>query len=548
MPLTPFSRPSFGHPPAIHLGWVILLCAAWVLFSLVGHDPWKPDEAYSFGLVYSILQNHDWVVPMLAGEPFMEKPPLYYLTAAGFARLFSGWLPLHDGARLASGFYMGLTLLFSALTARELWGKGYGRLTALILISCLGLLVRTHQLITDTALLAGFTIAFYGLALAPRRLVIGGVAIGMGTGIGFMSKGLLAPGTIAITALLLPLAFPAWRTRQYLASLAIAFTVALPWLTIWPYLLYQRAPQLFSEWLLVNNMGRFIGTAHLSDSHEPAYYLRMLPWFAWPTLPLALWTLWHQGWSAWRKPYIALPLTLFLVTLSILSAASEGHDVYALPLLPPLAVLGAAAVESLRRGAANALDWFSVMTFSLIAAVLWVGWYATLTGHPAELARKFDQLQPGYITHLDWPALFLALVLSLAWLTVVVRMERGALRAIVNSALGITLVWGLLATIWLPWLDAGKSYRAMFASMRQAMPLQYDCLASRNLGEPQRAMLHYFTGIISEREESYQPHCSLLLAQGSPQSIKPPGPNWRILWEGQRLGDNSEWFALFQKK
>ncbi|BCB25888.1 hypothetical protein SKTS_07740 [Sulfurimicrobium lacus] len=548
MPFTPFSRPSFGQPPAIHLGWVILVCSAWVLFSLIGHDPWKPDEAYSFGLVYSILKGHDWVVPMLAGEPFMEKPPLYYLTAAGFARLFSGWLPLHDGARLASGFYMGLTLLFSGLAARELWGKGYGRLTALILIACLGLLVRTHQLITDTALLAGFTAAFYGLALAPRRLVLGGIFIGMGAGVGFMSKGLLAPGTIAITALLLPLASPTWRTRQYLISLLIALIVVLPWMTIWPYLLYQRSPQLFSEWFLVNNLGRFNGTAHLSDTHESAYYLRMLPWFAWPALPLALWTLWRQRWSGWSKQYVALPLTLFLVTLSVLSAASEGHDVYALPLLPPLAVLGAAAVETLRRGAANALDWFSVMTFGLIAIVLWAGWYATLTGHPAALASKFDRLQPGYVTHLNWPALLIAMVLSLAWLIVVLRMERGALRAIINSALGITLVWGLLATIWLPWLDAGKSYRDMFTSLHQAMPAQYDCLASRSLGEPQRAMLYYFNGIISEREEIYQPHCSLLLVQGQPQSLEPPGKNWRILWEGQRLGDNSEWFTLFQKK
>lgn len=543
MPFTPFSRPSFGQPPAIHLGWVILLCSAWILFSLVGHDPWKPDDAYSFGLVYSILQGHDWVVPMLAGEPVMEKPPFYYLTAAGFARLFSAWLPLHDGARLASGFYMGLTLFFSGLTARELWGKGYGRLTALILIACLGLLVRTHQLVSDTALLAGFTIAFYGLALAPRQLLLGGIAIGTGAGIGFMANGLLVPAIVAITALLLPIASPTWRTRQYLIALAIAGVVALPWLTIWPYLLFQHSLPLFTEWLWANNLEHYQGNAQ-----QTTFYLRMLPWFAWPALPLALWSLWRQRQDGWRKPYIALPLTLFLVTFGALSAAAESRDVHALPLLLPLAVLGAAAIESLRRGAANALDWFSVMTFSLIAAVLWAGWFATLTGHPAELARKFDQLQPGYVAHFNGVTLLLALILSVAWLIVIIRMERGALRAVVNSALGITLVWGLLATIWLPWLDAGKSYRDMLTSMRQAMPLQYDCLSSRSLGEPQRAMLHYLTGIISEREELYQPHCSLLLVQGHPQSTDSPGQDWRILWEGQRLGDHSEWFTLFQKK
>ena len=57
---------------------------------LLGRDPWKPDEAYSFGLVYHILQSGDWVIPTLAQEPFMEKPPLFYLTAALFAAPLAG--------------------------------------------------------------------------------------------------------------------------------------------------------------------------------------------------------------------------------------------------------------------------------------------------------------------------------------------------------------------------------------------------------------------------------------------------------------------------
>src|ERR1041384_6927991 len=88
----------------------IFLLAAWVALGLFGHDPWKPDEAYTFGLVYQMLQNGDWVVPTLAGEPFVEKPPLFFWTAALFARAFGDVLPLHDAARLATGFYVALTL------------------------------------------------------------------------------------------------------------------------------------------------------------------------------------------------------------------------------------------------------------------------------------------------------------------------------------------------------------------------------------------------------------------------------------------------------
>jgi hypothetical protein len=80
-------------------GWccLALLVAAFLVAGTIGHDPWKPDEAYTFGVVFHILQGGDWVVPTLGGEPFMEKPPLYYLAAAASATLFSPVLALHDG-------------------------------------------------------------------------------------------------------------------------------------------------------------------------------------------------------------------------------------------------------------------------------------------------------------------------------------------------------------------------------------------------------------------------------------------------------------------
>ena len=44
------------------------LCLAWILPGLIGHDPWKPDEAYTFGVVYELLNGGSWIVPHLAGE------------------------------------------------------------------------------------------------------------------------------------------------------------------------------------------------------------------------------------------------------------------------------------------------------------------------------------------------------------------------------------------------------------------------------------------------------------------------------------------------
>src|SRR5205085_7571422 len=102
------------HLSALDIVRVTSACviAAWILFGLFGRDPWKPDEAYTFGLVNHIVQTGDWVVPSLAGEPFMEKPPLFYMSAAVFVNMFEDVLTPHDAARLATAFYVALTLVF----------------------------------------------------------------------------------------------------------------------------------------------------------------------------------------------------------------------------------------------------------------------------------------------------------------------------------------------------------------------------------------------------------------------------------------------------
>jgi len=537
-----------GHMSLLLLAMISL---AWILPGLVGHEPWKPDEAYSFGLIYHIIQSGDWIVPTLGGEPFMEKPPLYYITAALFAKAFSFALPLHDAARLASGFFMSITLLLTGLTGRELWGKGYGRIAMLTLIACLGLLLRGHEMITDTALLAGFAMAIYGLALSRRRFALAGFWLGTGTGIGFMSKGLIAPGIMGLTALLLPLVFRHWRSRDYMLCLAIAFLAAVPWLTIWPALLYLRSPELFMEWFWINNLGRFFGFVRLGPSSNHWHYFEILPWFAWPALPIALWTLWQGRRTAFRQAGIQLALTAFLVMLAVLSMAADARELYAMPMLLPLSLLAAPGVTTLRRGAASALNWFSIMTFGFFSGLFWFFWFALITGYPARRAAHLRGLQPGYIPEFE-PLLFaLALFATLAWLAIIFwarSLPRNA-RAVLNSAAGITLVWIIMMTLWLPWLDAGKSYHSMISSLQQTLPAQHACISSSKLGEPQRALLEYYAGILTRRTEVHKRiECDLLLTQGSASNPDAaPGPEWRKIWEGNRPGDKSERYWLFQR-
>lgn len=526
---------------------IAILCLAWLLPGLVAHDPWKPDEAYTFGVVFEILQGGSWVIPQIAGEPFIDKPPLYYLSAAASALLFSPILPLHDGARLITGLYIGLALLFTALASRELHGERKGLTAVLLLLGCFGLVVRSHQLIVDTAALAGFAMAYYGTALAPRRVVPGGFWTGTACGLVFMTQGIPEAVMLAIIAAALPLCHARWRTRQYAAALAVALAAALPWLAIWPMLLYQLEPELLATWATSENLARFFGTRDMLAGI--GYYLRILPWYAFPVWPLALWALWRaRRLRQLDTPGVILPVLGFTVTLLMLGSAAEARELYALPMLVPLALLAVPGITPLRPGPASGWYWFSMMVFTFFIIVGWFYWSALELGVPARLHNHLHTIRPGYDFGFRWLPFLLGLAYTAGWLLLLAKLPRNTERPLIIWAGGITAVWALLATLFIGWADTAKSYRSVIADMQRAMPTQYQCMASRDLGQAQRAMLHYFAGIRTIRSDSGTPatHCDLLLAQGLPLDELVLGPEWQKIWEGHRPGDKDERLRLYQ--
>jgi 4-amino-4-deoxy-L-arabinose transferase-like glycosyltransferase len=130
------------------------------------------------------------------------------------------------------------------------------------------------------------------------------------------------------------------------------------------------------------------------------------------------------------------------------------------------------------------------------------------------------------------------------------RLKEWEIHPVLSWTAGLTLVWGLLSTLWLPWLDSAKSYRGMFASMQRALPPDHGCLASRSLGEHERAMLEYVTGIVSLRHEILpDARCDFILLQDKAGDQRVPlQGGWQLVWKGNRPGDNRERFSLFGRK
>jgi 4-amino-4-deoxy-L-arabinose transferase-like glycosyltransferase len=479
-------------------------------------------------------------VPTLAGEPYMDKPPLFYWTAALFAKLWAPLLPLHDGARLASGFYTALTLLFTGLAGRRLYGENRGWAAAIILIGCLGMLVRAHEMITDLALLTGCAMMLYGFTLSRERVVRAGILIGTGVGIGFMAKGFIAPVAVHSYRRCCPHCSGLARA-QYLQPRhrrPVRRAVAdHP-----PLLLYQHSRNCSPTGHGTHNIGNWLDYAKAGPGMEAFYYLKSLPWLAWPALPLAFWVVWKSRKRLAQRDDLQLPLVSFAVMLVTLSLVPNIKEVYALPMLLPIAFLASASLSILKRGAANALDWFGITTFAF-AIMMWWGW-AGFCSTPGQDPHWLKGLA-GPTRNANAPFV-IAIIATVLWLVLVWRVGRSMRRAVVNWAAGVTLIWTLAMTLWLPWLDSGKSYRNMVAALKQAMPKQYQCVAGEYLGDGQRAMLHYFGDIITRRDAKQR--CDLRLIQGDKLS-KPllNETRWKKIWEGSRKGDKNEHYRLYQR-
>ena len=550
-PADPTELSPSGRWRAVKQAGLVLLAAAWVVLGLVGHDPWKVEDARTFGLAWDVVQHGDFIVPRLAGEDYLAQPPLLPDLGALAIRAFGNLLEPFDAVRVVCGVLLAGILLFSALASRELNGRAYRWLPVLLLIGSVGLWDRAHALSPELGLTAGITLALYGLALALRRPIAGGVAIGSGIAVAFASRGFLGPAWVLLTLALLPAMGPLWRTRAHAVTAGVAVAIGLVACAWWPYLLHARDPALLDGWLDGESIGHYIAWPW-ADAAAPTYFPRNLLWFAWPALPLVAWMLWTRGRGfngGLRQPGVQVPGLMALVMLASLALYPDPRVVYALPLLPPLALLGALEVDSLARGFSAALDWFGILTFGLLAIVVWGIWIdARLYGMSPLVAGLFRDTEIGYQPSFHLGAVLAAVFLTVLWVMLVRPARRSNRRTLLNWAACVTLVWCLYSTIWLPYLDSRRSYRHVVESSAVHLP-ERGCVASRNLGESQRALWFYFTGLVTVREETHpQQDCLAMLVQyGRQEGVPPEIPGWFVTWDGRRRGDDTERYVLYRR-
>ncbi|MHB1143470.1 MAG: ArnT family glycosyltransferase [Thiobacillus sp.] len=506
---------------------LLLLCAAWVLPGLIGHAPWKGGDGEHFVQLWLLLQS---------GAPpqaVSATPPLYYWVAMATAWLTSPILELADGARLASGVFIALALFFVARAARVLYGADAGWAAALTLLGCLGLLVRGHELNAATAQFAAAAIMLCGLASLPRD-PRGGWVLGGGAVLMLLAGGAAEAALFLLLAGGLTVWLAEYRTPSARCAFAWGAGLALVAGVLWlVYLTTQGIP--FAR---AFNLQRWLG----ADGLRPGYYPGILGWYAWPAWPLAVWAI-YRGRRQWKTPGIVLPAGVFLGLLGLYAFDAHPAEEQGLILLPPLALLGAAGLFTLRRGAANALLWFGVMLFGFIGLVLWVYWSAHDFGAPVRLAARLTKLGMTGVGELRPWALALGAVVTLIWMAFLARVQRSPLRPILVWTASMTFIWVLLMALFQAPLDRRLSYASVGDVLAARVP-PAECIQPYRVRRQQRLLLAYHSG----RQLVDDARCDWLLMEtrrheGSPNV--PPG--WVKQWEGARPGDRSDRFYLYAR-
>ncbi|CCD29154.1 Putative membrane protein [Candidatus Glomeribacter gigasporarum BEG34] len=581
--------------------WMLrAICVVYALSGLWGRDPWKNEDAAGFGVMWTLAEGgwHDWLFPNLLGKAITGSGPLGYWPGAASIRLFAFWLTPADAARIATALLFCIGCAFVWYSA-DLLGRrsevqpfkyafggepaprDYGRTIAdgalLILLACFGLAERGHETTPEVMQFACVSMWLYGWVRSLDCPVQG--ALWWGGALGLLALASSPPLAVALLAgSLLWMLF----TREFRPafSFRLGIAIALGVMVLWLGAAWSAFPENTHHYLRAWSAGG-VERFNAFSARALIYALKNLPLFAWPAWPLAAWS-----WYCWpglrRAPHIALPLSVILPLLALIGLQTAQTNRLFLLLLPALSILAAFGLPTLKRGAMNAMDWFAILSFTGLSAFVWMVWLAAQTGFPPPLARNLGRLVPGFQAHFNASACVIALCATGCWMLLVrwrlACHPKALWRSVVLSSAGTTLMWVLLTTLWLPFVNYGRTYREVAARISAHLPAGYHCIRPVRLGDAQLASFAYFgrmrfsfdnpacdTALRQSARNapasraffsdfpcvaSRSPYCAYCLrarslGQSTEKCSSLSPQVWQPIWEGHRPADRDERFQLY---
>ena len=327
----------------------LCLVGAYLSFVGISHELWTPDEPRDAAVGRAMWRMGDWVIPRLNGEPFLEKPPLYWWSQSAIFALFGQATP--SLARLPSALFGFASLLLTYLLGRRFFSARSCLLAGLILLTMSLFMVTTHWIVVDNALLFSVIGAWTFFACAQmregpaRQWLLFGMYLFFA--LAFLTKGIVGLGipVLGMTTYLL------WskQLKKFIGwHLLLGVALVVGAATLWLWLLrMEGGRQSLETFLIYNQFGRFFpGAVVYRGGHErPFWYYfvntpaDLLPWTPFVLLAAILaWRYWERLSDSEREG-IRLCTSATLPVFFALSLAGTKRGLYLLPIFPLIALL-----------------------------------------------------------------------------------------------------------------------------------------------------------------------------------------------------------------
>ncbi len=321
---------------------ILFVVSGALLYPCLSFFLFEPDEGRYAQIPREMLTLGEWIVPTLQGEPYLDKPPLFYWLVMAAYQLFG----FHDwAARLIPALAVQGCILLTYVFGKRLLGERAAFWGALMLALMPGFVGMGRLLVLDGVLTFWVTLSVYSAGLA-----VGGTSFQRGywllaafaCGLGVLTKGPVAI-VLLLPAMLLFLLLHKDRPRvgwkNWLLFTTVVLAVAAPW-----YILVSlHSPDFARHFFLVHNVQRFVQPF---DHDRPLWFY--IPVLLIAMLPATLLLIpWIRCQLTQRKSGQANPILGFLLITAgwcvlFFSLAGSKLPTYILPALPLLSLaLGA---------------------------------------------------------------------------------------------------------------------------------------------------------------------------------------------------------------
>lgn len=299
-----------------------------------------PDESFYAETAREMLQENEWVTPMIFGKPQFEKPILYYWLIAISYKLFG----INEfAARFPSAVFAVLGIVGIFYLGRLLFSSLCGFLSALITATNVQYIVFGRACVTDVVLsvflLYAFLFALMGWADKTKGyFFLSAIMVGLGV----LTKGPIALfifAAVIFLYLIFGKQFGKLKEVPITLSILAMLAVVLPWYIM----VYKANGSVFiNEFFGFQNLTRFTHPEHrIGDT--PFFYIPVIlggfaPWSIF--LPFAAWRFFKKDKKESKvEAYKVFFAAWFLVVFLFFSISRTKLVTYIFPLFPVLSIM-----------------------------------------------------------------------------------------------------------------------------------------------------------------------------------------------------------------